>query len=378
MNYKLNLGAWNTVFAVPSAITDQYIKLCSGVALKALLLMLRHSEHGISTAEIAELLSLSQGDVCDAVNSLVQLGIVQLAGEELTLAVKEKQDDTTSIRATAKTAVVSAPSAIPLSSEATAAPKPEIQEIPVPHGGEQKLVKVTGTKSSLSRGEMHQLISSNSRLENLIHETQQVMGKTLTSAEMDTIVSLHSYYGLTCDFILMAIQYCCSIQKANMRYIEKTIAAWVDLGVDTHEKAEKHIAKLADYHSKENKVRSAFGISDRALISKEQKMIETWFDDYHFDIAMMKLAFERTVEKTGKLSFAYINTILSSWHSKGIKTPKDAAMEQAPSYDKQGQGQKPAEGTAPAPKHAPSRKASYDIDELEKMIYSGYGEEKKD
>ena len=37
MEYKLNLGSWNSVFAVPSDIVDKHLKLAGAVQLKVLL-----------------------------------------------------------------------------------------------------------------------------------------------------------------------------------------------------------------------------------------------------------------------------------------------------------------------------------------------------
>lgn len=59
---------------------------------------------------------------------------------------------------------------------------------------------------------------------------------------------------------------------------------------------------------------------------------------------MIRLAYERTVEKIGKLSFPYIDSILSSWYKKGIKTPRQASEES-----------RPQQAPADSPKHAPSR-----------------------
>ena len=42
MNYSLDAGAWNSVFAVPSSVVDKYIKLADGASLKLLLYLLRH------------------------------------------------------------------------------------------------------------------------------------------------------------------------------------------------------------------------------------------------------------------------------------------------------------------------------------------------
>ena len=42
MEYQLNLGAWNSVFVVPSILVDQHIKLAGAVQLKVILWVLRH------------------------------------------------------------------------------------------------------------------------------------------------------------------------------------------------------------------------------------------------------------------------------------------------------------------------------------------------
>ena len=42
MNYNINLGGWNSIFAVPSDVVDKYIKIASGSNIKVLLYFLRH------------------------------------------------------------------------------------------------------------------------------------------------------------------------------------------------------------------------------------------------------------------------------------------------------------------------------------------------
>lgn len=337
MDFQIDLGVWGDIFAVPACVVDKHLKLASGLAIKVLLLLLR-TRAPLSAQEIAARLGQSQGDVRDALAYWEQAGLLSSRAEEA-----GEQD----------TLPIAAPFPTP-SSAAPEVPKGKEAEEP------QKVIRVSA-KPKLERQEVLSIIKRDERLSGLIDEAQQIMGKPLTSAEMETIASLYSYYGLAADFILMVIQYCCSIGRANMRYVEKTAASWVDLGIDTHEKAEQHIVKLTDLHSKENQVRSAFGIGERSLIPKEEKFINTWFNDYGFDIAMIRLAYERTVEKIGKLSFPYIDSILSSWYKKGIKTPRQASEES-----------RPQAAPTDSPKHAPSRSTSYDLDQIEKMIYSDY------
>ena len=336
--YMLQSSAFRLAFGNTMKFLLVSIPLMLVLAFAVALLL--RTQAPLSAEEIAARLGQSQGDVRDALAYWEQTGLLRPQG----VPALEGQPVFASI-------------------------SPPSPQIPVPaepsqESGtlkeRQKVIRV-GAKQKLDRREVLSIIKRDERLSGLVDEAQQIMGKPLTSAEMETIASLYSYYGLAADFILMVIQYCCSIGRANMRYVEKTAASWVDLGIDTHEKAEQHILKLTDLHSKENQVRSAFGIGERSLIPKEEKFINTWFNDYGFDIAMIRLAYERTVEKIGKLSFPYIDSILSSWYKKGIKTPRQASEESRP--------QQPA---ADSPKHAPSRSTSYDLDQIEKMIYSDY------
>ena len=44
MSININLGAWSSVFAVPSKIVDEGLKFSDGVKLKVLLYVLRHAD----------------------------------------------------------------------------------------------------------------------------------------------------------------------------------------------------------------------------------------------------------------------------------------------------------------------------------------------
>ncbi len=42
MDYKLDYASWGSIFAVPCAVVDRHIRLCSGLSLKVLLWLLRN------------------------------------------------------------------------------------------------------------------------------------------------------------------------------------------------------------------------------------------------------------------------------------------------------------------------------------------------
>ena len=73
MNYCLNAGCWETVFAVPGAVVDKYIKLASGSAVKVLLYILRNNGREVSCQEISSALSISEDDIKDAFTDFANL-----------------------------------------------------------------------------------------------------------------------------------------------------------------------------------------------------------------------------------------------------------------------------------------------------------------
>lgn len=349
MSYRINFSEFRSVFAVPNTLVDDHLKLCGAVQLKVLLLLLREGGIPREAAELAEKLGLSPGDVRDALRYWTQAGLVE--GDAATddgLAQSPPPQPVTQPEPAAPI-----PSPTPQAAEAPTPPE-DPSQAPSENGGR---VLVVSSKPRLTRQEVLGLVQGDNRLRSLLEEVQSALEKPLTSVEMDTLVALYSYYGLAPDYILMVIHYCKAIGKCNMRYVEKTAASWLDIGVDSFEKAEGHIRSLMERKSHEGLVRSAFGIGDRKLIPSEQKFVESWFNDYHYDIPIIKLAYERTIENIGKLNFPYTHKILTSWHQKGIKTPKEA------SQDISSRAQERAASQA---------NGSYDIGELEKRLLSDF------
>ena len=54
MSIQINLGAWRSVFAVPSQIVDEGLKFADGVKLKVLLYVLRNADRELALEEISK------------------------------------------------------------------------------------------------------------------------------------------------------------------------------------------------------------------------------------------------------------------------------------------------------------------------------------
>ena len=53
MDYILHMGAWNSVFAVPTSLVDRYLKLAGKEQLQVLLWMLRHGGEAVAPETLA-------------------------------------------------------------------------------------------------------------------------------------------------------------------------------------------------------------------------------------------------------------------------------------------------------------------------------------
>lgn len=187
---------------------------------------------------------------------------------------------------------------------------------------EKKIARHT-SDISYSGEELSNILDENG-LREVIEAAGNIIGKVFSNqTEISRIAALNSYLGLDGEFILLLFAHCHEKGKDSLKYIEKTAYDLYDRGVDTVEKLEEHIRREEEFHSLENKLRTLFGMGDRAFTPTEKKHFTTWFEEYNYGIEVITEAYDITVEKTGKLSLPYLAKILLNWHNKGLVTIDD-------------------------------------------------------
>ncbi|MCL2857776.1 MAG: DnaD domain protein [Oscillospiraceae bacterium] len=292
MGYQLESALWRGVFAVPGAVVDEHLKLCDETALKVLLLILRRGDE-VTLEEISNFLGTDPQAVEQAISYWTKLGILM----EPTPAPPQRPN--------------------------TKAPPPIVDPAPTT----QPTYMLPGKeRRKLTTRQINEMSAGDDTIAFLLREAQMIIGKPLTPVATDTVAALYSYYGMNPEVLLMLLQYCVGQKRDNMRYIEKVAASWIEMGIDTHEKAEREILAVAERAGQEAAVRRVLGINDRALISSEREYIAAW-SEQGIPSELIGLAYERTIEQKGKLSLPYINGILQNWRAKGISTPAGALQE---------------------------------------------------
>ncbi len=319
MSVRINLGKWGSVFAVPSCVVDEHIKIAGQSQLKVLLFLLRNCEKSYTYKEIGDALTIHEADVKDCVKFWVEREVIVEAGGEL--APGKASENTKPVEAKAeepkKKSVVQRPM------------KPDY---------------VTAA----------QIINADDNLKALLGEVEASLSKPLSSGGTSVIVMLYDTCGLPAEVIVMLVNYCVSIGKTDMRTIERMGVKWADDGINTMEAADKKIADSKRSNENWSRIRFVFGLSNAgSATAKQLEFADRWVGEWHFSDELLRMAYEANVDNTGKLSMPYINKILKRWHDAGVKTPEDIEK-----LDKKPENKSAKDS---------SSKPSYDLEELMKI-----------
>ena len=312
MSVKINLGAWSSVFAVPSKIVDEGLKFSDGVKLKVLLYVLRNSDNEITNEDISRATGVNVTDIPEALDYWVQIGIFS-----------KENGGYAPVRAE-----ITEPSAQTVPKEEKAA-KPTAEEIAKDVTETKKRFVVTKPQKP-DYVFTAQRLADDEELKILVNEAQSALGKTLSNSDVATLLMLKDTCGLPLDVILMLIQYSISINKANMRSIESIGIKWSDDGVFSVEAADEKIRRANLASKNYSIVQTAFGLSNPGSpTAKQLEYSNKWITEWKFSPDMLREAYERCVDTKGSMKFSYIDGILKRWNSEGIANLNDLAEFEA-------------------------------------------------
>ena len=189
---------------------------------------------------------------------------------------------------------------------------------------------IQNTESSPIKKSIDQVsnaMTQNKELADLCLLAQEILGKTLTNSEIETLYYFYDELQLSPEVITILLEYCVSNGKKNMNYIEKVAISWNKNGIFTIDAADKFITAEKEKNGYAYKIRKLFGIENRNLSKTEETYLKMWHDKFLMDEDMVELAYEYCIMQTTKLSFPYINSILKRWHELNIHNVADAKKD---------------------------------------------------
>ena len=281
MTLTLQNPAWQSLFSVPTAVVDQYLKLATPSQLKVLLYLLRHQPETIDTVQVGK-----------------QVGCLPEQVEEALLFWEQ--------------------------TDLFTPPEPPAPEKP------QEVAALIRTSSELSilPTAIADAVQNSESLQTLFRMVQQLYGRPLNFMEEQSLVWLHDYLNFSSDIILMVVSYCHSIQKCNVRYIEQILIRWWNQGITTLQQAQEEIKDMEQRHSYLAQIMRLLEMR-RNPTPKQMEFIDDW-KQKAIPMDLIRYAYEKTVEKTDRLSFPYMQSILNDWTKAGYQTRAEVDLNEKP------------------------------------------------
>lgn len=302
MAIQVNPSVWNSVFAVPTSVTDEHLRRASGQQLKVLLYVLRHNGEDPDETAIAQGTGLSTADASDALSYWVETGFLTRNGERPVQTVPTKAEPPK------KQELMDVPDVLPTYDQVTA----RTLESP--------------------------------ELQGLFNEAQIKLGKTIGYDTQSKLLMMMDSYGLPPEVILTIIEYSVSHGKKSMAYICKVGKNWAEDGIDDLEKAEERLQALSRQEKLWKSFVSMIPVEKPRYTKSRMDFLRKWHDEFQQSLELIYYAYEEMINNINKLNFNYMDKILTNWHEKKYQSPVDvirdkkgntggAATTSQPSYD---------------------------------------------
>ena len=244
------------------------------------LLMLASEKASVEFSDIAETLGLLESDLMLAIKYWETAGVITRNGDEFVFGT------------------------------ITAEPAPSLEEERVP--------KKPRTENLTA------IIEADRSLSDMFMVSQEILGKTISGSDMETIYWFYSELKRSPEAILLLLEHCVSKGKTRMNYIEKVAISWSEMGLNNAENVALYIKNEEQKTGFLYSIRKIMGISDRSLSQMEEKYLTKWHDEMGMEEEMIALAYEYCIIQTAKLSFPYMDKIITRWTKEGIRTVADA------------------------------------------------------
>ena len=210
MNYKIDCKHWGRFFSVPCSVVDDYILVSDGDFVKVLLCILCSNTNFISTDELAKQAGVSEEKAEDAVIHWANLGVISAETADGRAIAVQAQAMTEVKVSNSKTEAVN----------------------PANNSTDAK------TRVKYSTREIAEKIDSSEELKALFDDMQGVLKRIINGTEMAAILNLYEYYDYSAASILMIAEYCMSLGKGKMAYIETVAKNWFDQGICSYAEVE--------------------------------------------------------------------------------------------------------------------------------------------
>lgn len=160
-----------------------------------------------------------------------------------------------------------------------------------------------------------------------INTCQATVGREFNTRELTILTGLVNDLPFSEEYLLTLISYCQKKAKRfSFPYLEKTAYSMLDRELLTLEELNGYLIALDRFASEEWQLRRLFGIGERRLTKTEQDHFMRWTTEFGYGEEIVGIAYDIAVDRLGKISYSYINKLLSRFHEAGCKTEEEVQI----------------------------------------------------
>lgn len=214
-------------------------------------------------------------------------------------------------------------------------------------------VERSGSLGEYSTAELAALMEARRVSAEFVDEAQRIMGKIFRMYDTGILVGIVDQLGFEEEAVLAILAYIVRRGKKTLRYAEQMAIALYDEGITEREAVLERIHRMEQSAETVGKIKQLFGFGSRELTATEKRLFTTWTETYGYDLEVVRMAYDITVDTIQKPVPKYAGSILESWHKEGLRTAEEVCRYLETTREKK----KVAEESEHTPK-------SYDLDEF--------------
>ena len=141
-------------------------------------------------------------------------------------------------------------------------------------------------------------------------------------------------YNFDEQVMISLFNYCYNRSALHKNYVQTVAEAWHSNKVQTYNELELYYQKQEKLNKIKSMIAKKLG-KHGGLTQYEEAYIEKWVIDFGYEMDIIEIALKRTTYKQNP-TFEYINSIISDWHERNLKTPDqvNAFLEQRKKQNK--------------------------------------------
>ena len=291
MEYKIDPSAYSAMFPVPAKIIDENLRLASSCQLKTILFFFRRAALGetVTVEDVARATGHKAEDIEDAFLFWEERGLL-FSSDAPSLPAASKENDA------------------PAEEGAVKVKHPEPEPLPIVKPSFEQVAERLGESEELQL---------------LFREAQSILGRTIGYSGQSNLLMMHDNYGMPVEVILMLIKFASDNGQKGIDQIVKIARQWCAMEINDVKLADEYIKRQSRVDRIWKDFRNLSSVPNEIPTSKQRQYFNRWSDEYRFKADMIYLAYERSIEMTGKFSLPYTDKVLKGWHGLALKTPED-------------------------------------------------------